>query len=143
IDRVTIGSTTSAIGMGYPYQRRVFVTGNGVIFALVYDGSNLDYIVSTDGGVTWNTILIAACASCQAQDFAWWWDGSFVYLVDGPNNSANSICSSLPTGYFCYKVGTVSGSTITWDSLQNVASGANQVSSALIPSIITDSTGHI
>ncbi|OLD02464.1 MAG: hypothetical protein AUJ07_08725 [Crenarchaeota archaeon 13_1_40CM_3_53_5] len=139
IDPTTIGSTTAALPVPLGFMRGVFASSTGIIFVEYCDGTNDQYASSTDGGVTWSaTQLVAGCTN--GDNNSWWYDGGFVYFV-----SVESAACGQANYQACYKVGTVSGTTITFNSFQAVSVGYNiQLNPGWDTAIITvDSKGQI
>jgi hypothetical protein len=133
----TIGSIGTADGAALPFQRHTFTTNTGAIFTFYCDGTHLAYSGSVDGGTTW-TVHILSSYSCTTGAFqALWYDGAFVYYATG--NTA--VCSGTGVDV-CYSVGTISGSTISFDASQSVHLFST-AETAYGVSIITDDSGNI
>src|SRR2546425_3261570 len=134
----TLGTTTIS-SLNFGYQHSIFGDNKGVIFALVCTGSSWQYRTSSDRGITWSgATIISACSAAAYTGF--WFDGAFVYVATIETIPGTCTANNL----VCYRVGTIAGTTITFDAWQGISVGfdsTNAIGGA--PTIATDTNGNI
>jgi hypothetical protein len=133
IDPTTVTTVSAAISPFstdyYEGERRV-VEINSNIFAFYYDGSNIRYRFSTNGGTSWTTGANQPATGTINSDNNRWTIANISYATSSLGPTTDYIIlfyfqqSGTSTDFRSMR-GTVSGTTITWGSATTLFSVAN------------------
>ncbi|MCP8305019.1 MAG: hypothetical protein H3Z50_06100, partial [archaeon] len=131
-DPTTIGTSTTALAVGFPDQHKGFYA-NGRHWVFYVNGTHMVYKTSADDGSSWNNFTVIRSGVVSGRDFSIYFDGTYVHYV-----FANF---TLDVAIY-YRRGTPNlDGSITWSDDEQIAVPSS-ASDQYLALIATDSNGY-